>query len=109
MLGPTPYRWTRPARAVIRGSQKNLFQTNRMLALIIIGVALLALARRRSELLILLVVPVYYLLAQSFFHTEYRYILAIHYFLFVIAAVTLYAAGKALWQSALLVKARYSR
>ncbi len=109
MLGRTPYRWTRPLRAVIRGLQKNLFQTDRMLALIIIGVALLALARRRSELLILLVVPLYYLLAQSFFHTEYQYILAIHYFLFVIAAVTLYVAGKALWQAALRAKARFSR
>jgi hypothetical protein len=80
-----------------------------MLALIIIGIILLAAARRRRELLILLVVPVYYLLAQSFFHTEYRYILAIHYFLFVFAAVTPYVAGKALWQIAGLARARYSR
>jgi hypothetical protein len=108
-LGPTPYGWTRAPRAIIRGLQKNIFQTNRMLALIIIGIALLAVARRTRELLILLAVPVYYLLAQSFFHTEYRYILAIHYFLFVIAAATLYLAGKALWQLALLARARYSR
>jgi len=108
-LGPTPYGWTRAPRAIVRGLQKNLFQTNRMLTLIIIGIMLLAAARRRSELLILLVVPVYYLLAQTFFHTEYRYILAIHYFLFVVAAVTLYVAGKALLQVARLARARYSR
>ena len=108
-LGRTPYAWTRAPRAVIRGLQKNLFQTNRMLALITIGVVVLALARRSRELLILLAVPVYYLLAQSFFHTEYRYILAMHYFLFVIAAVTLYVAGKALWQGVVIARARYLR
>ncbi|HJQ71043.1 MAG TPA: glycosyltransferase family 39 protein [Blastocatellia bacterium] len=106
-LGATPYAWTGPPRAVIRGLQKNLFQTDRMLGLIAIGVVSLAIARRGRELLLLLAVPAYYLLAQSFFHTEYRYILAIHYFLFAVAAVTLYLAGKALWQGALLAKARY--
>jgi hypothetical protein len=43
---------------------------------------------------VLLAVPLYYLLAQSAFHTEYRYVLAIHYFLFIMAAVTLYSAEK---------------
>lgn len=108
-LGPTGYCWTRAPRAIIRGIQKNFFKTNLMLSLIAIGILLLALARRRGELLILLAVPVYYLLAQSFFHTEYRYILAMHYFLFVIAAATLYVAGKAAWQAALQIRARYSR
>ena len=50
-LGPTPYGWTRAPRAIIRGLQKNIFQTNRML-LIIIGVVALVVARRRRELLI---------------------------------------------------------
>lgn len=108
-VGPTPHLWTNYPRSLVRGLQKNLFKTNRMLALIVIGIMLLALARRRSELLILLVVPVYYLLAQSFFHTEYRYILAIHYFLFVVAAATMYVAGKAMLQVARLARARYSR
>ena len=107
-LGPTGYGWTRAPRAIIRGIQKNLFKTDLMLSLIAIGIVLLALARRRSELLILLAVPVYYLLTQSFFHTEYRYILAIHYFLFVIAAVSLYVAGKAAWQAVTQIRARYS-
>ncbi|HEX8090911.1 MAG TPA: hypothetical protein VF762_18770, partial [Blastocatellia bacterium] len=47
---------------------------------------------RGSALAALLAVPGYYLLAQSAFHTEYRYILAIHYFLFVAAAVAFYCA-----------------
>jgi hypothetical protein len=54
---------------------------------------LLALAGRTRALLMLLAVPAYYLLVQSAFHTEYRYILAIHYFLFVMAAVVFYCAG----------------
>jgi hypothetical protein len=33
----------------------------------------------------LLVVPLYHLLSQSLMHTEFRYGLAIHYFLFVFA------------------------
>jgi hypothetical protein len=98
-VGATPHRWTRYPRALIRGVQKNFFKTNLMRALIAIGIVLLALARLRA-LAVLVIVPVYYLCAQSSLHTEYRYILGIHYFLFVIAAVTLYYAGVAIRQSA---------
>jgi len=70
-----------------------------MLPLEVIGIALLALAGRRRALAILLVVPIYYLSVQSAFHTEYRYILAIHYFLFVTAATALFCFGSALWQT----------
>ncbi|HKR00855.1 MAG TPA: hypothetical protein VJT09_09280, partial [Pyrinomonadaceae bacterium] len=44
-------------------------------------------------ILLLLVVPAYYLAVQSALHTEYRYVLAIHYFLFILVAVALHAAG----------------
>jgi hypothetical protein len=37
---------------------------------------------------------------QSAFHTEYRYIIAIHYFLFVMAAVAIYVLGMMIWQGA---------
>lgn len=92
-LGPTPQRWTRGVRLPVRGIQRNLFTTWRMLPLAVTGIFLLALAGRKRELGLLLAVPVYYLCAQAAFHTEYRYILAIHYFLFVLAAVTLYLVG----------------
>lgn len=92
-LGPTPQTGSRFARALIRGLQRNLFTTSVMLPLIVIGICLLALARRSRALVILSAVPAYYLLVQSAFHTEYRYILAIHYFLFVMAAVTFYCAA----------------
>ncbi|HEY9231608.1 MAG TPA: glycosyltransferase family 39 protein, partial [Blastocatellia bacterium] len=89
-VGPTPYQWTHAPRRGIRGLQKNLFKTNVMRGLIVVGIILLALATRRRALLLLLAVPVYYLLAQSPLHTEYRYILVIHYFLFVMAATTIW-------------------
>lgn len=91
--GPTPYQWTRLPRIAVRGIQKNLFVTSRLLPIIAIGIALLALARRKKEIVLLLAVPFYYLCFQSILHTEYRYILTIHYFLFIFAAVALYFFG----------------
>jgi hypothetical protein len=70
-----------------------------MVALVIAGVILLALARHRRSLVILLAVPVYFLCTQSALHTEYRYILSIHYFLFIMAGVTLYCVGAAVGQT----------
>lgn len=93
-VGPTAQVWTRTVRPTVRSIQRNLYTTSRMLPLIIAGIVLLGIARRKNVLLVLLVVPAYYLCVQSAFHTEYRYILAIHYFLFIMAAVTVYFAGK---------------
>lgn len=95
-LGATPYQWTRYPRVVVRGIQKNLFKTTIMLPLVIAGVMLLCLARRGRALVVLLAVPAYYLCVQSALSTEYRYILAIHYFLFMMSAVALYCAGVAI-------------
>lgn len=92
-LGPTPFAWTLYPRTLIRGIQRNLYTTATMLTLVIAGIVLLVLGRRHQPLLILLAVPIYYVCAHSVLHTEYRYILAIHYFLFVMAAVTLFCAG----------------
>jgi hypothetical protein len=97
--GPTPYVWAGYPRTIVRSIQRK-FTTGRLLTLIAVGIVLLLLARRGRSLLILLVVPFYYLLLQSPLHTEYRYILAIHYFLFVIAATTIYFAGAAIYQTA---------
>jgi len=67
-----------------------------MLPLIVIGAALLAVGRRGRQLAILLAVPLYYLSVQSALHTEYRYILAMHYFLLALAAVTIWSIGVAI-------------
>lgn len=97
--GPTPYVWTRYARVIIRSVQRK-FTTGRVLTLVVAGIALMLLARRGRTLVILLIVPLYYLTLQSPLHTEYRYILAIHYFLFVMAATTIYYAGAAILTTA---------
>jgi hypothetical protein len=53
--------------------------------MILLGLPLvLFLSVRRG--LLLLAVPLYYLLVQSMLHTEFRYTLPMHYFLFVLAA-----------------------
>ena len=60
-----------------------------MLPLAIIGLGLLIVRRARRALIILSVVPVYFFCVQSIVHTEYRYVLAVDYFLFALAAVTI--------------------
>ena len=75
----------------MRGIQRNLFTTARLLPLIVIGLVLLLLAGQWRVVMIVLAVPLYYLSAQSVLSTEYRYILGIHYFLFILAGVTLAA------------------
>jgi hypothetical protein len=97
-VGPTPHQWTRIPRSLIRGVQKNVFKTERLLPVNLIGIALFAVAGRRRALAVLLAVPAYYLIVQSAFHTEYRYIVVMHYFLFVMGAVALYLLGAALNQ-----------
>jgi hypothetical protein len=96
-LGPASFVWTRYPRAILRGVQK-LFLTAVMLPLVIIGILLMARARKSRALMILLVVPAYFLCVQSATHTEYRYVLAVHYFLFTLSAVALTWIGGALWQ-----------
>lgn len=98
-LGPASFTWARIPRAVLRFVQR-LFITAVMLPLSLAGLSLLIRARRRRALALLLVVPAYYLIIQSALHTEYRYVLAIHHFLFILAAVTLHHAGIYLWRLA---------
>ena len=92
-LGPASYTWTRYLRLVITGLQR-LFITAVMLPLALAGVFILIWRRAFKTLLLLSSVPVYYLCFQSLLHTEYRYVLAIHYFLFIIVAVTLYEVSR---------------
>lgn len=96
-LGPASYTWTRILRAPLNALQK-LYITAVMLPLAIPGLILLARARAYQTLVILLVVPAYYLSVQSATHTEYRYILSLHYFLFALAAIFIYMTGNYLWR-----------
>jgi hypothetical protein len=99
-LGATPNQWTRFVRSAVRGVQRNIYTTSQMLPLAAIGIFLLALLRQWRVLVVLLAVPAYYMSVQSAFHTEYRYIVAIHYFLFALAAVSVYVFGIMLGQGA---------
>lgn len=86
---PVSEGWTRVPRLAVRAVQK-LFITAVFLPLYLAGLFLLLRARRKRELAALLTVPLYFLCVQSALHTEYRYVLAIHYFLFVVAAAALH-------------------
>jgi hypothetical protein len=109
-IGNTPYQWTEVPRSLVRGLQKNIFKTDIMRWLILLGILLLAFARKAKVLLILLAVPVYYLATHAAFSTEYRYILALHCFLFVITATTLHMTAAAIKEGAFkLWSARQSR
>jgi len=91
---PTLPAWARPPRAAVILAQKP-FITAVMLPLELAGLYLLAREKKWRALALLAAVPVYYLCVQSALHTEYRYVLGVHYFLFAAAAFALCrAAGK---------------
>ena len=66
---------------------QKLYITAIFLPLVLLGAGMLIYRRQVKSLAILLVVPGYYFSTQSALHTEYRYVLVIHYFLFVLVAV----------------------
>ena len=82
---------------------QKLFITALFLPLTLIGAGILFYRRQFQTLALLLAVPCYYFCTQSALHTEYRYVLVIHYFLFVMAAVAVYTIGcklTAAWKAA---------
>jgi hypothetical protein len=99
-LGSARFLWTRYPRFLVHGIQK-IFLTAVMLPLAIIGLVLMIIKRRWQALTILLVVPVYFFCVQSIVHTEYRYVLAVDYFLFALVGVTVSCLGNrslSLWE-----------
>lgn len=104
--GSTAFRWTRYPRILIHFLQKG-FLTACLLPLALLGIVMLLKARRWQALALLLIVPAYYLIVQSALHTERRYVIAIHYFLFIVAAVPLaFMIGKLadLWRAKRVVR-----
>ncbi len=93
-LGPASFLWTRYPRMLV-GLTQRLFITAVMLPLSLLGAAILIRRRAWQSLILILSVPAYYFCFQSMLHTEYRYVLAIHYFLFVLVAVAVYEVGRA--------------
>lgn len=102
-IRPAGSSWSRYPRLLIRGVQ-SLFVTAIMLPLELLGIVILIKRRAWKTLLVLLSAPVYYLLVQSFLHTEYRYVLLIHYLLFIFAGLTLYQLRLLMRSSVRLVR-----
>lgn len=86
-LGPTIFGWMHYPRLLVRGAQK-LFMTAVIIPFSIVGIVWLT-ATRRMAAALLLIVPAYFIVVQSPLHTERRYVVAIHYFLVMLAAVAL--------------------
>ena len=83
-------RWQNLFQWPLRFMQK-LFITAICLPLVLVGAGILIYQRQFQSLAILLIVPCYYFSTQSALHTEYRYVLVIHYFLFLLAAAAIYS------------------
>jgi len=88
-LGPASYLWTRYPRMLVKIIQKQ-FVTRNFLLLTILGVILLAVYRRKVALAVILTVPLYYLFSHAPLHFEYRYILPVYFFWFMLAALAIY-------------------
>jgi Dolichyl-phosphate-mannose-protein mannosyltransferase len=85
-LGNSSSTWTRYLRIPVRFLQ-HLFITAVILPFTLLGILVLAVRRCWKELAVLLVIPAYYMLVQSILWTEFRYILTMHYFFFILAAI----------------------
>lgn len=105
-LERTPLRLKSPDAGLLQTPLRvvqKLFITAIFLPLVLCGVAILIYRRQWQTLALLLVIPFYYFFVQSALHTEYRYVLVIHFFLFVMAAVALHTLGtkiRAAWKVA---------
>ena len=64
-----------------------------ILPLVIVGLVLVIIRKQTQALIMLTVIPVYFFTVQSIVHTEYRYVLAVDYFLFALAAVSIAWVG----------------
>jgi Dolichyl-phosphate-mannose-protein mannosyltransferase len=100
-LGPARFLWTRYPRFVVHILQK-IFLTAVMLPLALLGLGLV-IKKQSHALIILAVVPVYFFCVQSMVHTEYRYVLAVDYFLFALVGM---AVG---WSAEILVRVSAKR
>jgi len=98
-MGPTALPAGRYPRRLVRGIQRNIYTTGRLVLLIGIGALVLCLARRFDGIAALTLIPVYFVLLQSPLHTEYRYILAMHYTLFALAGLGIVFLSSLVWQT----------
>jgi hypothetical protein len=90
-------RVPRNPRMVVHAVQR-VFITAVILPLAILGLLIVIFRKQSAPLVLLSIVPVYYLIVQSVVHTEYRYVMAVVYFLFALAAVGIMRIGSWIWK-----------
>ena len=86
-LGPARFLWTRYPRFVT--AIQRIFITAVLLPTAIIGLLIMILKRQSVAIVVLSLVPIYFFTVQSAVHTEYRYVIAVTYFLFAFAGVAI--------------------
>ena len=91
-LGPASYLWTRYPRKLVKTVQK-LFVARYFLPLTILGVVVLAVYRRKIALVLILTTPLCYLFSHAPLHFEYRYILPVYFFWFILVGLAIYWIG----------------
>jgi hypothetical protein len=91
-LGPARFLWTRYPRFAVHAIQK-IFLTAVMLPLAIFGLLVMIFQKQSRALVILSIVPLYFFTVQSIVHTEYRYVLAVDYFLFALVGIGVSTIG----------------
>ena len=91
-LGPASHLWTRYPRMLVKTVQK-LFVTRYFLPLTILGVVVLAVHRRKVAFVVILTLPLYYLFSHAPLHFEYRYILPVYFFWFILVGLAFYWVG----------------
>ena len=78
-----------PLRRILFAAQE-ILGTGWLMPFALLGILMLALARRSRELVWLLAVPLYFILAGSLMHMEHRYIMVIYYLLPILAVLPIY-------------------
>jgi hypothetical protein len=104
-LGPAAYLWTRYPRMLVKTFQK-LFVTRYFLPLMILGVVLLAVQRRKVALAMILTVPLYYLASHAPLHFEYRYMLPAIFFWFILVGFAIYWIGLTCARFVIIIRRR---
>lgn len=92
--------WLRgPLRAIQRLTKET------MQFFVLFGLSIVAIMSFKRAAWIM-IVPIYYLVFQSFLHTEFRYTLPMQYFLFTFASVFWYLLGASAWKAIALLMNR---
>lgn len=88
-VGRSPASFRAPFRRILYAAQQ-ILGSGWLLPFALLGILMLALAKRGRELAWLLAVPCYFVLASSLTHMEHRYIMVIYYLLPILAVVPIY-------------------